>query len=169
MRHAKVIRSINPFSVSSIATRKIESEKIKRLYIIGINTYSESQKYYYESFFDLLDDDEYVITFSYTGKRKNILNINIANFVPFVTYLLSLFLSYYKLDDKITFILNTCDTMTISGIVMLYSIGGKNIFVSSCPPYIINPSVFDFFKKKYGVRETSYPEADLYYLRQNKK
>jgi len=150
-------------------SKKLKSGEISHLYIIGINSYSEIQKNYFNQFFGLLNDDEFVITFSHTSTRKNILNINVANFIPLVTYILSEFIKNYTLDEKITFILTTCDVMTISSLVMLKAMEAQSIYMCPCPPYIMNPSVFELLKDKFGVKETSSPKQDIARIRNIKK
>ena len=73
------------------------------------------------------------------------------------------------MDEKITFILTTCDVMTISSLVMLKALDAQSIYMCPCPPYIMNPSIFELFKDKFGVKETSSPKQDIARIRNIKK
>ena len=68
----------------------------------------------------------------------------------------------YPIDSKkISFFFTTCDVMTISNIIMLKSMNAKNIFMAQCPPTLVNPSVFETFKREYNINITDSPLNDL--------
>ena len=63
------------------------------------------------------------------------------------------------------FVYPVCDVSSISSIVRFKNIGADNIYISSCSPRVINPSVFDTFKSFYGVNVSSNPINDLKQIR----
>jgi len=147
--------------------QKLETGEISRLFIIGMNAYSEVQKEYFREFFARLDKHEFALSFGYESKRKNVLTINLGNYTPLATNILhKLFDKYPITSERVTFFFTECDVMTISGIVMLKSAGAKNIFMAECPPTLINPSVFDTFKKEYEITETTSADADIIKIRE---
>ncbi len=157
------------FKTFETILEKLNNGEISRLYIVGINSHLETQKAYFEEFFKNLSDDEFVISFSYESKRKNVLTVNTGDYIPLVTRLLNkLFESYPLSDNKIYFFFTTCDVMTISSIILLKNLGAHNLYMAQCSPTIINPSVFDSFKTEYRIHNTTTAISDLSDIRENK-
>ena len=146
---------------------RLESGKIRRLYIVGINSFSDVQKEYFNIFFENIRSDEFALSFYYDSKKNNVVTINIGNYVPLATYVLSKLLSCRKYLDKMFFIFPTCDATSISGVIKLKNIGVNNIYIASCSPKVINPSVFATFKNKYNIIVSSNPLNDLKQMRKN--
>lgn len=144
---------------------RLETGKLKRLFIVGMNSFSDVQKEYFEGFFAGLRTDEFVLSFYYESNKNNVVTINIGNYVPLATYILNKLLSCRKFLDKMIFVSPVCDVSSISSIVRFKNIGADNIYISSCSPRVINPSVFDTFKSFYGVNVTSNPIDDLKQIR----
>lgn len=150
--------------------QKLEVGQISRLYIVGIDALLERETAYYEKFLKCLKDDEFAITFSYDVQRENVLAINVGNFIPLMSRLLSQFFRHADIsNDKISFFFTTCDVMTLSSIILLASKGAKNIYMSQCVPTIVNPATFNTFINEYNVNITSSPKKDLEKIRQKNK
>ena len=152
---------------NNIKIRLAEGD-IKHLYIISLNPFSEQQKAYFNEFFKEIRDDEYVISFSYSANKNNILLINTGNYIPFAVQLLNEFLKNFNNNDKVTFLFTTCGAMSLSSIILLHSKGLNNIYMANCPPSIINPSVFDVFRNAYNVKNLTNASTDLNNIRKNK-
>ena len=149
-------------------SKNLKSNKFERLYIIGINPYSEVQRMYFKTLLGRLNDNEYAINFSdvFTDK-ENILSINIGNFCPLVINLLSKFFENYSVSsDNIYFFFPTCDVLTISNIITLNSENAKHIYMADCSPTLLNPSIFTTFRKLYNVKLTGDVYKDLSNIRQ---
>ncbi len=146
----------------------LKSGKISRLFIIGMDSYSEVQKEYYKKFFSNMRKDEYAISFFYESDNKNVLTINIGNYQPLATYIIYKFLKqYYPISsDNLIFFCTTCNVMTMSNIVMLKLKGAKNIYMNNCSPTMINPSVLDTFLNKFKVNLTTDALSDLKIIRE---
>ncbi len=147
--------------------KRLENGKLRRLFIIGINSFSEVQKEYFDIFFANLRSDEFALSFYYESDKNNVLTINIGNYVPLATYILNKLLSCHKYLDRMYFIFPTCDVTSISGVIKLKNSGADNIYISSCSPRVINPSVFDTFKTNYSIKVSSNPISDLKEIRKN--
>lgn len=140
----------------------LKINKIKHLYIVGLNYYSEIQNEYFKELFENLKQDEFVLSFSYKSKKNNVLTINVGNYNPLVINILKKLFAKYPISSKnISFFFTKCDVMTISNIVMLKSLNAKNIFMAQCPPTLVNPSVFETFKNLYNINTTESPVKDL--------
>ncbi len=147
----------------------LNSGKVNKLYIVGIDAHLEVQKEYFNDLFDKLKDDEFVLSFSYESDKDNVLTINIGNYVPLAANILhKLFNKFPISDNRVVFFFTTCDVMTISSIITLKTLDAKNIYMIKCPPTLVNPSVFDTFTSKYGLQTTSKVNEDLAKIRQNK-
>lgn len=138
---------------------------IKHLYLISINPYSETQKEYFNNFLNLISEDEFVISFSYSSDKKNVFTINTGNHISFTSLIINEFLKNFVNYDKITFIFTTCGVMTLSSVILLNSLGYTSLYITGCPPSILNPSVFQDLIKMYGVNKTTTPQADLEAIR----
>lgn len=146
---------------------KMQTKEIKRLFIIGMNTYSEYQKEYFKNFFKLINEDEFVISFMDTKEKTNILPINLGNFTPFVTEVLHcLFEKIPITQDNIYIFFTNCDVMTISNTITLKTHHAKNIYMADCPPTSINPAVLKTLKQEYDIKTTTTPEEDIKRIRQ---
>lgn len=149
--------------------KKLENKEITQLYIVGMNAYSEIQKAYFNDLFSKLKPDEFVISFSYDSPKDNVLTINVGNYTPLATNIMhKLFNKYPISSENIVFFFTTCEVMTISNIVMLKSLDAKNIYMATCPPTLVNPSVFDTFRTEYKINVTSSADKDITNIRQNK-
>lgn len=152
--------------INSIINR-LENNEITNLYIIGMNAYSEVQKAYFKELFAKMHQNEFAISFSYESKNENVLTINVGNYAPLATRILHKIFEKYSINsEKVVFFFTTCDVMSISNIVMLKNSNAKNIYMATCPPTLINPSVFETLKQEYNINETTSPVEDLRKIRQ---
>lgn len=141
---------------------KLNNNQIKRLYIIGLNYYSEIQNEYFRELFAKMKQDEYAISFSYESKRKNVLTINVGNYSPLAINIMNLLFSKYPITSKkVVFFFTRCDVTAISNIIMLKNLNAKNIFMAECSPTLINPSVFETLKSEYNINITDNPPNDI--------
>lgn len=148
---------------------KLNNNDLERLYIIGLDAHLETQKEYFNDLFSKLRENEYAISFGYESKRENVLTINIGNYVPLATNILKkLFEKYSISSNKIIFFFTTCDVMTISSIVTLSHLKAKNIYMSQCPPTLVNPSVYETFNNEFHINTTSTVKEDLQKIRNEK-
>lgn len=146
---------------------RLKSGKLRRLFIVGINSFSDVQKEYFDIFFTNIRSDEFVLSFYYDSNKNNVATINIGNYVPLATYILNKLLESGDYLDKMYFIFPTCDVTSISGVIKLKKIGADNIYIASCSPRVINPSVFETFKNFCNVKVSSNPVDDLKLIRKN--
>ena len=149
-------------------SEKLDNKEISKLYIIGMNPYSENQKEYFNNFFEQMLPDEFAINFSTLPTTKNnIIDINVGNYNPIATTILTKFFKDNQkiTDNNIVFFFSNCDVITISNIVFLKSHGVKNIYLAQCVPTLINPSVFSTFKKEYKINITTSVKKDLATIR----
>lgn len=146
---------------------RLKNKSIERLFIIGINPYSEIQKEYFKEFFAKMNKNEFAISFSYESSRENVITINVGNYLPLATAIISeLFKNFDIKSPQVTFLFTTCDVMSISNIILLKNNNAPNVYMASCSPTQVNPSVFTTLKKEYAINEMTTPENDLYKIRQ---
>lgn len=146
----------------------LNNDKIKKLYIIGIDSHLECQREYFNELFSNLKENEYAISFSYSKDQNNILTIPIGNYIPLATNLLKSFFDKYPISsEKLVFFITTCDVMSISNTITLNEMDARNIYMAKCPPTLINPSVLETLAKKYKIKFTTNAKNDLKNIRQN--
>ena len=141
---------------------KINSGKIKHLFIIGMSDYSYSNDEYYKKMYDLIDDNSFIITFSYHYNVSNELYINLSNNLPAIYKVLLVIFNQIPIDSEyIAFFFSKCDANSISNIINLSNLGAKKIFLSQCPPNTLNPNLLSTLKNIYNVNTISTPKDDL--------
>lgn len=141
---------------------KFNSGEIKHIFLIGMSNYSPVQTHYFEKLLKLMPDDCFVITFSYHCHKKNELFINVAHNFPLQLTILDMLFKEVPINsDNITFFLTKCDSNTISSMISLKEKGAKNLFLSNCPPTVINPKVLNTFMNMYAIKQISTPKNDL--------
>ena len=64
-------------------------------------------------------------------------------------------------SDKLVFFLTKCDMNSLSNIINLKNNGAKNIFLSDCPPTVINPAVLRAFAKAFEIKNITNPKDDM--------
>ena len=149
--------------------KKLKNDEIKKLYIVGLNPYSELQKEYYKEFFRNIKSNEYVISFSYESQKKNVYTINIGNYHVLTTHVLAkIFNSETIKDNRLVFMFTTCDVYNISEILYLKKLGVSNIYMNPCSPSIFKPNVFSAFLKEYDIKLTTDALSDLAEIRYKK-
>ena len=78
----------------------LKSGKISRLFIIGMDAYSEVQKEYFRQFFSNMRKDEFAISFYYESTNKNVLSVNVGNCLPLATSIIfNFFRRYYSIKN----------------------------------------------------------------------
>ena len=153
--------------IKSFNILKNDSERISHFFVIGTNAHSELQKNYFSAFFKKLKPDEYALSFYYGEESENIIKADIGNYSPLAASILSELLKDSRFKDKITFMFTNCEVNTFSRIVYLYNSGYRSFYMISCPPRLINPSVFKTFCDRYNIQITSKPDNDLKNIRGN--
>lgn len=140
---------------------KFKTKEIERLVIVGISNYSRKQEAYFKELFENLPAKTFVLSFSYTFDFPDILHINAVNSLPLIYGILKrLFAKIPSNSDRVSFFLTKCDVAEISKIISLKQNGVKKIYLSHCPPNVINPSVTATLEAAFGVKTTSDPRID---------
>lgn len=139
----------------------IKDGSIERLVIIGMSDNSSSQEEYYKKLSKNLPKNSFIITFSHHTGADNELYINLSGNLPAVyRVLLEIFKSLPVKSEKIYFFFTKCDSNSISNIINLSNLGAKNIFLTQCPPYVINPNILSTLKNIYNIKPATTAEDD---------
>ena len=143
-------------------SEKFNSGTISRLFIIGMSNYTQEQAEYFNKFLNLMPKNCFAVSFSYDYKCENLLYLNIANNFPLQLKILNMLFEKIPVkSDKIVFFVTKCDSNTISIMISLKEQGAQNIYLSNCPPTIINPAVMTQFMKSYVINQITYAQNDL--------
>ena len=141
---------------------KIISANPDKIFIIGHSDLSMHQKDYFKKFFSLLPKSSRAISFSFNPEMDNVLTINLGNdYALLYSALHKIFNKIPITSDKLAFFLTKCDVSSLSNIINLKNNGAKNIFLSDCPPTVINPAVLRGFNKLFGIHTITNPKDDL--------
>ena len=141
---------------------KVISTDFRKLFIIGNSNLNMKNNDYFQKLFTLLPDSCYAVSFSYNPRSENVFYANLCNNYPLISGVLQKIFEKIPLNsDKLAFFLTKCDLNSFSNIINLKNEGAKNIFLSDCPPTIVNPSVLNSFSGVYKINQLSDPETDL--------
>lgn len=133
---------------------KIKTINPEKIYIIGLSNLSLKQKEYFKTFYNQLSDKDVVITFSYNPHKKNVFAINIGNDYAILYAVLHKIFEYIPItSEKLSFFLTKCEVNSLSNIINLKNNGAKNIYLSDCPPIVINPAVLRAFIKMFDIKQ----------------
>ncbi len=167
--HGKVLPPITiGYNTSEIENKfeqlriNISTKKIKHLLLLGMSNYSSEQAQYFNELLENITDEVFVISFSFGNNLKNIMHLDIANNFPQQLAILEmLFEKIPVTSENITFFLTKCDANALSIMISLKQQGAKRIYLSSCPPTIINPSVLNSFMQEYKINAMTIAKEDL--------
>lgn len=140
----------------------IETKKIKHLIAIGVSNKTDSQKQYFENFLELIEDDCFVISASYTNSRENVMSVNMDYVFPFAYKVINILKQRNIFADLNTTIFFThCEPHTIPNLFMLKHLGINNIYLESCPPNLVNPALIETLRQRLDLENYTTPEEDI--------
>lgn len=138
---------------------QIKSGKYSRIFVIGLNGYTQEDKDYFEKLLKIIPDDIFVVSLSCCAKRSNIICLN-ACFDAFATVRISEnILEKYKLP--VTLFFPKCDRHTISKMIYLSSENKADIYVGKCTPITLNPNLIFTLTNVFGIQGLTHPKKDL--------
>lgn len=141
---------------------KIFEKNPERIYIIGLSNLSVFQKDYFNKFYSLIGGNDVVVTFSYNPNLKNVFAYNLGDDYSLLYEVLHKIFDKIPLSSsKLMFFLTKCDINSLSNIINLKNNGAKQIFLSDCPPTVVNPAVLRAFAKFFEIKNITTPENDL--------
>lgn len=144
------------------AIQEIVEKDYKKIFVIGQSNFSIKQNDYFKKFYAEMPLDTFAISFSNAPEQENVLSINLGNdYALFYGVLQKIFEKIPPNSDKLAFFLTKCDINSLSNIINLKINGAKNIFLSDCPPFIVNPSVLKAFAKLFNIYSITSPKDDL--------
>lgn len=137
---------------------KLEQNIYKRIFIIGLDTYSLEQKAYFEKLIKLSPKDVLILSFSYNIEQENLIYINTC----FDNYSwIKIFEAVYKYSSKITVFIPKCEKNTISQIIYLSHIDNINIYLGKCTPILLNPSLMNTLQETFCIKSITNSKKDL--------
>lgn len=147
--------------ISEVA-EKIQEGKIKHFFIIGRPNYSKKQEEYFEKFLDLLTDDCFVLSFSYTNNSDNVFLVKSEYSFHLINKALKILTEKVSIADLKPNILYTrCDMLTIPNILQIKLIGAEKIYATDCSPHLVNPTIVETVREMYGIKKYTNPKSDL--------
>ena len=137
---------------------KLENEKYKRIFIIGLDGYSLEQRAYFEKLLKLIPQDCLIISFSYNLERENLVFINTC----FDNYSwVKIFEYCAKFNLPIELFVPKCEKNTISQLVYLSQFENVNIYLGKCTPIILNPTLLITLLEKFSINSITSAKKDL--------
>jgi hydroxylamine reductase (hybrid-cluster protein) len=143
--------------------KKIQKKEIKHLLIVGLFNHAVLHSEYLKQLEENLPDEYFLISTLVPSDKANVLYFNSF----FNSSLIYKIIAYIK--EKIDFdifsvslFITTCNLHTLSHIFNMKYLGIKNIFLPECTSNVITPSMLNFLKNKFGLKQiSSNPLHDL--------
>ena len=136
----------------------------KRIFLIALEGYSLEQKVYFEKMLKLLPKENFVISFSYSLEKENILHINTC----YDSYsMIKIFEEIKDLNLPITVFVPKCDKNSISQMIYLTEHKNTKVFVGKCTPIILNPSLMNTLQDVFYIKGISSAKKDLEQIFEN--
>lgn len=141
---------------------KIEQGVIKHFFFLGISNHSKIQKEYFEKFLKLLGDDCFVLSFSYTNGKDNVLLVESDYGFPLVYKSLDILTKKMNITAlNPIFLYTRCEVHTISNVLHMKYMGVKTLYFTNCSPNLINPALVNAMKDMFNIKSYTTPENDL--------
>lgn len=141
---------------------KIEKGEIKYFFVIGRPDHTNTQREYFENLLNLLGEDSFVLSFSYTNGAKNVLLVQSEYIFHLIYKALKIIAEKTKISDLKPIIFYTrCDALTIPNMLQAKFMGVNKIYSSDCSPNVVNPSIVQALREAYNIKKCTNPEADL--------
>ena len=140
--------------------KEFTTGKYRHLFFIGLMNYNTNQNIYFNSFFENVPKDCFVISFSYNRIRKNVWHIDLFYDVTLIYDILERLKEYPKILKNTTFYLTQCRLQTISHALNFKMYGIKNIYLGECCPTIISPSLTEGANELFNIRQISKSAKD---------
>lgn len=142
---------------------KIKSGEIKHLFIIDIlNQYSYKNEYL-EEFFELLPDDNFVISLSYPSTKQNVWHMDSFYGYSVIYFILDKLVESFDIDKlNLTVMLTQCHSQTITHLLNLKQLGINDLYLGNCCPLTINPRLLKGLHEIFGIKYmTTDPAEDF--------
>lgn len=146
----------------SDVSKKIEEGKIKYFFAIGVSDKTKAQEEYFKKFLNLLGDDCFVFSFSYSNNKNNVLQVHSDYKFPI------LYKAYDVLTRKISLkelnpiaLFTRCEPHSISNVLYMKFIGVEKIYFADCSPLLANPASVNALREIYDIKNYTNPEDDL--------
>lgn len=135
---------------------KIKSGEISHLFIIDLMKQYPHKNDYIEEFFKLIPDDNFAISLSYDGNKKNIWHIDSYYGYSVIYLVLSELSKNFDIEKlNLTMIFTQCNVLTASFILNFKSMGIHSIYLGNCCPLTVNPSVVEGLCNLFDVKYTT--------------
>lgn len=143
--------------------QKIEEGEIKHFFVIGTSNCTQAQKDYFEKLLNSLGNDCFVLSFSYTNNRNNILSINFNDYWFTIFYkAIDVLTKKLKIEDlNINIFFTKWGLNTFYEVLHMKNIGIEKIYLPECSPNLFNPFFIEAFKKIFDLKTYTNPENDL--------
>ena len=146
----------------SASLDKLLEKRPEKIFIVGLSNLSIDKLDYFKKFFWNMPKNTCAISFSYNPEMENVIHIDIGNDYFLLYNALQIVFEKIPINsEKLVFFLTKCDVNSLSNMINLKNKGAKDIFLSDCPPLVINPAVLRAFTKLYNINEITTPKEDL--------
>lgn len=143
--------------------QKIERGEIKHFFVIGTSNHTQIQKEYFEKFLSLLNDGCFVLSFSYTHSKNNVLSIKFNEYwCTLFCKALEILTNKIRIEELNPIVLCTSWGLhTFSDVIYMKNIGINNIYLPDCPSNLFNPFLINAFRKIFDFKKYTNPIDDL--------
>lgn len=147
--------------ITEVAQR-IENGEIKHFFAIGVSNHTKLQKEYFAKFLNLLGEDCFALSFSYSNGADNVLAVESDYKLPILYKALNILTRNISMADLNPIILLTrCDVHTIPNLLHLKFMGINKIYFTNCSPILVNPALVQAIRDMYDIKNYTNPVTDF--------
>ena len=141
---------------------KFHKNEIRRVFIIGLFDGLNTNNNYIKSFFNEVDESDFIISFAYDSNRKNFFKVNsFYDFSILYKIIETIKEKEPAIISKLSIFMPDCNVQTILHILNLIQLKIKNIFLGQCCPNVVNPAIISILSEIYLIKELSEPKKDI--------
>lgn len=141
---------------------KFHNDELDYVFLIGNYSTNSVQNKYFDKLLKLKPKRCGIISFNCDSQKKTVFQMNTCYDFMLVYEVLRKLSEQCGLKNlNIQLFLTKCDLHTISNTLNLKFQGVKNIFMPSCSPKLINPSVVSTLRNVFRINPMTNPEYDM--------
>ena len=133
---------------------KFNENQYNDIYIVGLLNYGNNSSEFFETLYEKIGPENYIISLAYDKKADNIFHIKSYFDFSLVYKLLEQIKNKINTDkNTIKIVLTQCTNATLTNLFILKKLGIKDIYITCCNINTLNPSIMDCLVKQFNVKQ----------------
>ena len=143
-------------------SEKMEKGEIKHFFSVGVANGTNVQREYFERFLNVLPEDCFLLSFSYSDEEDNVLFVPAEAEFALLYKALDIFAKKKELSEiNIGILFTRCEYNTIPNLLNMSHLGIRDVCFPTCSPHLINPELVEVIREKYNIGHYTNPKGDI--------